>query len=191
MALVVITAPAVEPVTLAQFKTHARIDHDDENALIEAKLVSARKYVERFIGRPLISTTYELVYDAFPVGSITLPKAPLRSVTSVKYVAAATSLEATLSEASYTADIDSDPGRIVPPSAGWPATADVPNAVRIRFIAGYGDAPEDVPEPLREAILQLAAQLFEHREAALYGESAASIPHGVGDILSAYREWSF
>ncbi|MDN2580241.1 hypothetical protein [Aquibium sp. ELW1220] len=192
MAIVVVTAPAVEPVTLNDLKQHVRAtDFTDDDEILTAKGISARQHVERFIGKPLISTTFELVYDAFPAGEITLPKGPLQSVTSVKYLDATTGLEATMPSDDYAVDTASDPGRIKPGVSGWPDTADTVNAVRIRFVAGYGDAPSDVPEPLREAVLQLAAQLYQHRAAALVGESAASIPFGVGDMLGEYREWSF
>ncbi|RUU92808.1 hypothetical protein EOB59_05470 [Mesorhizobium sp. M7A.F.Ca.MR.176.00.0.0] len=191
MALVIVTAPSVEPVTLAELKAHVRVDHSDDDSLLVAKGLAARQYVERFVGKPLISTTYDLVLDAFQRGPMQIPKGPLQAVTYVKYVDATSGLETTLATDQYAVDTASDPGWIAPGDVGWPATTPTINAIRVRFIAGYGDAAEDVPMPLREAILQIAAQEYECREASSHGDKAAAIPYGVGDILSEYREWSF
>jgi uncharacterized phiE125 gp8 family phage protein len=189
MALVVVTPPAIEPVTLPQVKLHARVDHNDDDGLLEQKATAARQYVERFLGRPLISTTFDLFYDAFPLGVITLPKSPVLSVTEIEYLDADGAEMSLVEGDDYTVDVAS--GRIAPGDAGWPSTDSVVSSVRIRFVAGYGATADEVPLPLREAVLQLAAQLYEHREAALYGQTAAPLPYGVDDILSEYREWSF
>lgn len=59
---------------------------------------------------------------------------------------------------------------------------------RIEEAFGGADQPE-VPPALKEAVLQLAAWWFEYREAAADG--ARSIPFGVEEIVSEYREWTF
>ncbi|WP_114966810.1 head-tail connector protein [Alkalilacustris brevis] len=54
-----------------------------------------------------------------------------------------------------------------------------------------GEDQEPVPEPLCEAVLQLAAWWYEQREAAITGTIVAPSPHSVADIVQEYREWSF
>lgn len=49
----------------------------------------------------------------------------------------------------------------------------------------------DAEAPIKEAILQLAAHLYENREAALVGMSASELPFGFHDLLTPYRKWSF
>ncbi len=56
----------------------------------------------------------------------------------------------------------------------------------------YGGAEQEpVPPALIEAVAQLAAHWFENREASLVGVTATTIPFGVQQIVSEYREWSF
>lgn len=50
---------------------------------------------------------------------------------------------------------------------------------------------QEVPAPILEAIRQLAAHLFENREASLVGLSAQELPFGLFDLLSPYRERVF
>lgn len=52
-----------------------------------------------------------------------------------------------------------------------------------------GEDQEPVPPALIEAVMQLAAWWFENREAA--GDGARSMPFGVEEIVTEYREWSF
>lgn len=52
------------------------------------------------------------------------------------------------------------------------------------------DAP-DMPAPVNEAIRQLAAHLYENREATLIGVTAQSLPFGLLDLLMPYRAWVF
>lgn len=63
------------------------------------------------------------------------------------------------------------------------------------WCAGYlGQALEDfdpLPAGIREAVLRIAADLYENREASLVGVSANDLPFGVTDLLSRHRDWVF
>lgn len=54
-----------------------------------------------------------------------------------------------------------------------------------------GEDQEPIPEPLREAVLQLAAWWFEQREAGVVGHSVAQPPHSLPEIVAEFREWTF
>ena len=188
MAVTVITPPATEPCSLTEIKAQLGQTLDTDDTLIGRKITAAREYVERMTGRTLIDTTLELVLDVFPRAAIAVPNGPLSSVTSVTYIAA-DGTETVLDSGAYTVDTDSD--RIAPGDDGWPSTDSAINAVRVRYVAGYGDEATDVPEPLREAILLLSAHWYENREATLVGLSAQSLPYGVDAVINQYRVWSF
>jgi hypothetical protein len=50
---------------------------------------------------------------------------------------------------------------------------------------------DPLPAAVKEAVLRLAADLYELREASLVGASAEILPLGVTDLLAPYRTWNF
>ena len=54
-----------------------------------------------------------------------------------------------------------------------------------------GDLDDEAPEPLKEAVRQLAGHLFENREATIIDGTVRPIPLGFHDLISPYRLWSF
>lgn len=66
----------------------------------------------------------------------------------------------------FVVDTDCEPARIFPmPGGDWPATQNIPNAVRIHFTAGYGNsASAMIPAVAKLAILQAVANWYENRE---------------------------
>ena len=184
--------PDEEPVSLAEIKAQLAFTADlgtADDEMLERKLRAARQYVERFIGAPLLAATYDGFLDSFPRAEIEVPF-PLRSVGEVAYTDPQ-GLERIVSAAAYETDTLGETGWIVPiAGARWPETMTTINAVRIRFVAGLAAEAEDVPEPLRDAILQLAAWWYEQRETS--AEVAfRQAPYGTDDILREYRRWSF
>jgi uncharacterized phiE125 gp8 family phage protein len=112
MALKLITAPAAEPVSTSEAKSHLRVDTTADDTYIGTLITVARQNVESHLRRALISQTWEVVLDAFPAGVIRLPKPPLASVTSIKYTDDEGN-ESTYSSANYVVDSDTEPGRVV------------------------------------------------------------------------------
>jgi uncharacterized phiE125 gp8 family phage protein len=142
MGLTLITPPDGEPVVATEAIDHLRLEADtEEDALIASLVTSAREIIETQTGRALITQTWELTLDRFPCGTvgygaswvrttqIQLPKPPIQSVTSVKYIDTDGVLQ-TLASTEYTVDTTSMRGRIVPAwGKVWPSTRDVINAV--------------------------------------------------------------
>lgn len=191
MALIMITAPAVEPVSLAEAKAHLRIDIDDEDTLIGGLITAARSHLEN-TARPklaMVNQTWEYIADSWPAGdTLELRPYPLVSVTSIKYTDDDGG-ETTYSSANYLVDTYSQPGRVRLKSASaWPGTTlRELNGLAIRFVAGYGAAGSAVPVQLRQAILLLVGHWYENREPVLTtGMMAAPLPMTV-DAL--FRNW--
>lgn len=189
MSLKLITAPAAEPILLATAKAHLRVDHSNDDTLITALITAARQTAEARIGRALINQTWELILDAFPVAEIKLGLPPVSSITSVKYIDEA-GVEQTLAAENYTLDGDTLPGWLLPAyGVEWPATRDVANALRIRFVAGYGADGTAVPAPIGQWMLIQIGTLYAQREALAPGQ-IAEIPRGFVDgLLDPYRVW--
>jgi hypothetical protein len=51
--------------------------------------------------------------------------------------------------------------------------------------------PDGPPAPLKEAVRQFAAHLYENREPVLIGVNAQSLPLGLFDLIGPYRAWAF
>lgn len=187
MALKLITPPNEEPVDLTAAKLHLRVEHDDEDTLIQAQITAARRWAEAFLNRQLVTATWELVLDAFPRVPFQLPLPPLRSVDQVAYTDAA-GLEATVPAEDYLVDTASEPGRLaLTDGVTWPLVTLAPIAgVRVRFSAGYGTAA-DVPEDIRRAILLLVGQLYEHRQLEVTGIVVARLGFAAESLLWPYR----
>ena len=165
MALIRIAAPASEPLDLATAKLHCRVDGSDDDTLITALIVAAREQAEHETGRALVTQTWELVHDAFPEAFV-LRRAPIQSVTSLKYLDSASGAEQTLDPADYLLDKDSEPGYVVPGYGNaWPSTWPVPNAVRCRYVCGYGNAAA-VPQAIKQWLLLAIGTMYAQRETA-------------------------
>lgn len=188
----VTTEPSAEPILIADAKNHLRVDHDDEDLLINILIQSARETVEQRTNRSLITQTRTMKMDYFPLcwgrtyraqwPAIELPYGPVSSVTSVKYYDES-DVEQTYSSSNYWVDISSGIPKIVVKNS-WPSTYDKPNAVEVVYVAGYGVSGSSVPSPIRNAMLLLIAHLYEHREQV--GEIMHELPFGVHDFIAPY-----
>lgn len=185
MPLTLITAPAIEPVTLAEAKAHCRVDSNADDAMITALIVAARESCEHKVGRPLITQTWERTLEYFPGGAILLGKFKPLSVVSVKYLDDA-GAATTLDPAAYTLDADTEPGYLLPAyGTTWPSARAAASSVRVRFTAGYGPAASDVPTAVKQWILLAVGTIYEQR-ASVSDKSLAAVPF-VDALLSAER----
>jgi uncharacterized phiE125 gp8 family phage protein len=183
MTLLQITPPDVEPVTLAQAKKQLEIDDlilDDDEFIEDMLIPSATLDIEATVHRPMITRTMELQLDGFPAcARVELPLPPLQSVVSVKYLDAA-GVEQTWAASNYVVDAPSGPWPLpgcvrLAYAATWPTARSEPNAVRIRFLCGYGDDPSFVPGGLKTGVLLALAELHQHRDPRLRGKSVDTI----------------
>lgn len=183
-ALSLIAKAGERPVSLAEAKLHLKVDIADEDALIEALIEAATASCRAFTGLELVEQTWRLRLDAAPGPALILPRPPLVSVTSVIAYDDA-DLPTTLSASAYLVDKDSIPARLVlRRGAAWPTIGRVANGLEVTFVAGFGPAAKDVPAPLRQGILMLAAHHFERREP---GPGGGALPAPVAALWRPYR----
>ncbi len=160
MSLQLLTPPASEPVGLADAKTHLKLDTSDDDALVTTLITAARARAEWHTGRAFVTQHWRLRLDAWPADGVAeIPLPPLVSVEEVA-VTDASNIRTVLDPAVYRIDIASEPGRVI--FNDRPASLRRRDGLEIAFTAGYGDAGA-VPAPVKEAILEIVADLYGHR----------------------------
>lgn len=184
MVLKLITAPAEEPVRLAELKAYARIDHSDDDVQIEGLGRAAREYVEAVTGEALMAQTWELRAREWPGVVIALPKPPLASVTTVKHRTPSGVLITLTADVDYIVDTA---GGTIEPLTRWPVAGDYPDAVQIRFVAGYANA-DAVPQRFKLALAALALHWYDVPGPVVPGDGETRrVPFHVKAMLAQLR----
>ncbi len=147
-ALRLVEAPLAEPLDLAEVKNHLRVTITNDDALIGALITAARERVESYLSRALITQTWLMTIDQWPIildrfprsDVMDLPFAPLQAVDSVQYVDV-TQTTQTWSPTLYTVDTQTEPGRLMPAyQQVFPPILYVPNAIQVQYASGYATA---------------------------------------------------
>lgn len=189
MSLVLVTPPAVEPVRLADLKARLQLSGDAHDGRLAQLIRTARERVERETGQVLLAQTWLERRDSWDGDGrllafgtqFRLPKPPLMAIESISVLDAAGTTQPWSAEA-YFVDTLAEPGRIaLRPNEFFPQPGRAVGGIEIRFRCGYGEAPEDVPAPLVEAVLALAAALWERED---------SWPLSVQALLAPWRRLS-
>lgn len=190
-SLIRTVAPAVEPISLEEARTHLRVDHEDEDAFIGSLITAAREYVESHTHRQLVLATYRLGLPHWPCGDfVKLPRPILAGVTSITYVDTAGSTQ-TWNSANYSVDTDSLPGRVwLGYGLSWPDVRCGAYPITITYTAGWATAAL-VPESLKTAIKMILANWYENREATISGTIITPVPMAVESILINWKVPSF
>lgn len=195
MGLKLITAPASQPITLAEVKLHLNIDDDDWDTLLAIYIKAATAYVDGpqgFLGQALVKQTWDLFLDEFPDDAIRIPLGPLIEVVGVFY--STTSGELTVSSDDYTLDTAQDFPWILPDEGfTWPTPQDGANTVRVRFRSGYvddGPSPNDgtIPDDIKAALLLIVGDFYMNRETQIIGTSAMTIPWSAEQLMRQHRK---
>ena len=185
---IVVTEATDLPVSVEEFKQHARIDYSTDDALVEHYVKAAAEHLRNLTGRAFLTETRKAVFPGWDA-VLFLPTPLVRSVVAVTYV------DEDFAEQTVDASLYHAAQLLAPwdqcqisPLTSWPGTpALVPNAVRVTYTCGYGAAAEDVPAGLRQAVLLLAAHWYEHREDVIVGTTASTVPNGVRALTEPHR----
>lgn len=166
MLLTRFTAPVETPVSRSEAKAHLRVEHTEDDTLIDALVATAVAEIdgrEGYLRRALVTQTWDYSILGFPVErKIYLPFPPLQSVTSIKYFDA-TNTEQTLDLGDCYIHANAFVGYVnLKPGKSWPATTERDDAVTLRFVCGYGNAAA-VPSNIKHAILLRLTELYAFR----------------------------
>ena len=185
MGLVLLEGPSAPVVSLEEAQVHLRTEIPEESALVASLVAAATAQAEAFCRRRFVSQRWRATFDAFPSGAIVVPHPPLVSVEALTYVDR-DGVAQTLDEAAYVVRSAETPGEIVPAyGMRWPSARAVADAVGVEFTCGYG-APEDVPEPIRRAVLLLVGTLYANRE-TVAPTAMQGVPHTAEWLLGPFR----
>lgn len=187
MPSILLTPPASEPVSLAEAKAFLRIEHDDDDGVIAALIAGARLHIEMQTRRATITQVWRLTRDVWPTGGVVpiLP-APLQVLLAARVYRSDGGADVIAPE-NFTVDAIPAPGRLGFTRGALPAPERVGGGIEFDVVVGYGDAPEDVPQPLRQAILLLAAHWYENRALISASGEVASVPSSVLALIAPYR----
>lgn len=229
---IITTGPVTEPITVDQAKLWLRVDNDDDDDLIGILVTAARESCENFCSRSFAIKSYIMAFDSFPYYTdtvmsqaayppsyyampqysttlwnysqmIKLYAPPCIEVQGIDYTASDGTNKTLIQGVDFLLDNVNEPARIFPmPGGMWPPCAYVPNAVRIRFTAGYG-APDTDPAPVdgeltqgagsqpmpgrvKLAMQQLLAGWYENRE-SISEATLKEMPQHVQMLLWSMR----
>jgi len=198
-------APTTEPVTLAEAKSWAKIDADDDDSLVQQLITAARNSAEEYMRRSLITQTWKLTLDRTPnslynaLGSgvfdmplsalydgisncIELPRGPVQSVTSITTYDT-TNTGTVFDSSNYFVDLA---GWRVTLNSGctWPTSVRLTAAVEVLYVTGYGASASSVPQPIKTGILIHIASMYEQRGQT---DDAMDIPPGAKQLYNQFR----
>lgn len=132
---------------------YVKADGDQQLTLIDAYRLTALGWVERHTSHSMQRRAWIAMFDGFEP-AMRLPIGPVHGVTSIGYVDASGAVV-------DMAGLWQTTGAYLLPAAGirWPATANRPGAVIVRYEAGYDDVATEAPA-LQIAALLLVQHLF-------------------------------
>lgn len=193
---VLVTPPAILPVSLAEAKLHLRIEPDVtlEDTFVSGLITGATGYLDGWtgiLGRCLVEQTIRQDFDGFAF-CLPLLLGPVISISSV------TVGGDTVDPASYSIKVDAG-GRTRVQFNGFSGSG----ATSVTYKAGYATIPEvpasgsdpaipaqsTVPEAIKIAIKLFVGAWYENREETAIGVSVAGLPDSVAAhaLLAPYR----
>ncbi len=202
---VLVTPPAITPVSLDEAKVQLAVDHTEHDALITGYIEAATGHLDGWtgiLGRCLVAQTWRQDFDSFS-GCLRLPLAPALGITSV-VATDAEGTEATIPDTAYSLLTDAL-GPFVRLNSSFVAPSSLADTagVSVTFTAGYANIPEvpadgetpaipassTVPAALKAAILIHVRMMYD---AYRLGKDAGPIPTTAMDALvTPYRRVFF
>lgn len=175
-------------VSLAEMAAQLNLSTDeaaDFEPIITAYVQAAQVQAEKATGQALSVQTWEQYQDAFTPEIILRPP-PLIEIQEITYLDIEETPQ-TLAPTQYRV-LPGLISRLIPArGAGWPATCTDPQAVTIRYTAGYGTPQNPVPQPIKQWIAIQAATWFSNREATASGMMHPLPRNHVDALLDPYR----
>lgn len=190
---VLVTAPTMTPVSLADAKVQLAVEHDEHDAMIDGFIAAAVDHLDGWsgiLGRALVEQTWRQDFDCFS-GHMRLPLAPVISITSVTWRDSSGQIS-TVSSDDYALLSDAL-GPYIKFKSGfsWPDDLNQIKPVSVTFVVGYPTTPEvpevpEIPESLPEQPFVPAVPAIPAQSTVPAAIKAAILIH-VRLMYDAYR----
>ena len=171
-----------------EMKDHLRMgsgfaDDGLQDGLIETSLRAALAAIEGRIGKMLFQRRFLWVLECWREDEQALPVSPVSGIVSVTLVDAA-GAEVVAAATTYRLVKDLHRPRLVGKGMALPV---IPSdgMAKVLFDAGFGAVWTDIPVDLRQAVLLLAGEFYEHRHDD--GAQTAGLPFGVVTLIERWR----
>ena len=207
--LSLVSGPALDVVSLSEARKHCRIDIVDDDGLLAGYILAARRFCEIYTGRVMLDQSFDLSIDdgwpgfnvppycyGSPVSAppywavwnrITIPLAPLVSVTSITYLDVNGASQVLATDQYRVIKRSAKARGWIEPAYGvaWPAVRPISETIIVRFVAGYGAQPGSNPDLdlFRQAMLLLIGHWYENRENVVVGSAPTELPVAAAAIL--------
>lgn len=203
---VLVTPPAVEPITTDEAKAHLNVSGTSKDTYIGTLVATARRQIERYLNRALITQSWKVYYNRWkhemliPFGNLqveTYAVGPPEVLASplVKYYDINGTQQTLTENDFYWVVTNTDPGRIVRKyDATFPELQHGrPDAIEIAFTAGYGAAASAIPEDIKHGMKLLIGNYYENRSDIVIGAGTmvTKIPSYITDLIHSYKLYQF
>ena len=184
-ALQLMVARTFDAVTLVDAKRYLRVDHDDEDALIESLIDAAHEMVEQEAGLVLSTSQWRVSLPYWPSTGFVLRPGPTTSIASVQYLDTAHTWQ-TLATSEYRYVHNAGSGLLE-----WTEDATLPmlssrnsvDLVRITYHQGWL-AATDIPQGLRMAVLMTVQDWYDRRGTVMTGTIVAPLPRAATALIA-------
>ena len=188
-------------ISLDEARAHLKVEHNDEDLMINAWINAATGNAEHITGTRIAQKQITKKFPAF--SSEMQLEWPLISVDQIKYIDT-NGVEQTLYDTINTPNITSSVFQVVKKwQAGlslgkpylttaydqsWPDSRIQPEAVTVVYTAGY--ASNSIPDDIRSALLLLIGHLYKNRETTVTGTIISDLPFGYVELLQSHKIYS-
>lgn len=179
-----LTIPPAALLTLPEVRAHLRVDHTEEDPLIEGLIAAAVSHLDGWqgvLGRCILTQTWASRFSALRDQRLPFPDVQSAVVSYLDSNGAAQTVDPT----NYRVRTISGAGLLTfADSFQAPAVlSGRDDAVTVTAVYGR----DDLPAPLRVAALMLIGHWYQHREAVVTGTITAEVPLAVGALIAPYR----
>jgi uncharacterized phiE125 gp8 family phage protein len=173
-------------VSLAEATEYLRIAGDGEDGLVASLIAGARERIERLADVAMISRTLRVTTTNWPRGAVErrvvqLPVRPADELVAVRVFDRNGDAEDVTGRFSLPRG---RAARLVWTDGAFPWPGQRVDGIEIDYVAGFGEAADDVAEGLRLAVKRLAAHAYSARDPETL---SGPLPEDVKGLIAPWR----